>query len=312
MPDLTTIAAMQNQSPQQQKPTNPFDAGIARAIQSARESLSARTQEQTYNSLTKGINTTAAMLASQGEAPRRKGLWGNLASLAPAIGAGNNAYINAQEQASQQNEIEADKLLTYQMHEQERRAQEAGNLWNQDFHERQLEETIRRNKENAALQAALLAAKGPEQKSEAELKREDAAKAKAELKSNMSRFKNRLVELKELENAGKLKQSPQVGWFNNIQKEWPSLGLVPDLNEIQTEIDTEGKLAQDTLALIYNSNTDPRFKALPVPSASKSLRNNIVIIDRILNTLEGDDAHNNQPSNNQPPIDNRIKGKWFK
>ena len=90
---------------------NPYDVGVRKAIALSRESL-APTVEQTHASLNDALATFGAML-SQIKPGAQKGLFNNLASIAPAAFPAVQAYNKAQKEAREQNKILANEHQNY-------------------------------------------------------------------------------------------------------------------------------------------------------------------------------------------------------
>lgn len=121
---------------QQAAPYNPYNAGIAKAIEGARASLG-MSEDQSNKALRSGIATFGHNIGNQ---PRVSGFLQNLGQIGraalPAIGAYQNEEANAM---SENNQI-ANQILNRQAQEQARLAQEEERTWRRDIAERQFAE----------------------------------------------------------------------------------------------------------------------------------------------------------------------------
>lgn len=147
MDDLLAQQVMQQQ-PQmvanaqpQQEAYNPFNAGIQRAIQSARASL-AMTREQKEAALR---NSMLAMGNHISQEPVQKGFWHNVGAVARSLGPAVVGYDQAEQQAMQQNQDLAQRLIAYRQHEEAKQAQEEERQWKQRLAEDQFNEQKRQN-----------------------------------------------------------------------------------------------------------------------------------------------------------------------
>lgn len=124
---------------QGQAPYNPFDAGIKRAVESARQSLD-MTDKQQHKALRRGMLSFAQNMQQQ---PREKGFWNNFASIGRAAAPAMLAYDDEESNALAENQALSEKILAYQAAEQQRQALEEERQWKRDFAERQLGESVR-------------------------------------------------------------------------------------------------------------------------------------------------------------------------
>ncbi len=118
---------------------NPFDAGIQKAISSARESLG-MTAQQEDRALRGSMLTFADNMAQQ---PREKGFFNNFASVGRALSPAIQAHDQSEEAALTQNNALANQILAYQAAEQQRQAQQEERLWHRKHAENQLGEQRR-------------------------------------------------------------------------------------------------------------------------------------------------------------------------
>ncbi len=124
---------------QSQAPYNPFDSGIQKAIESARESLG-MTQKQQDNALR---NSMLAFAKANSEQPRERGFFNNFASIGKALNPALVQYGTDENAAIDQNNKLANQILDYQAQEQNRQAQEEERAWHRKHAEAQLAETKR-------------------------------------------------------------------------------------------------------------------------------------------------------------------------
>jgi hypothetical protein len=127
------------QAPQQQAPYNPFDAGISKAISSARESLG-MTDKQQEKALRRSMLTFGDNIAQQ---PKQKGFWNNFGSVGRALSPAIIAHDDAEDAAFTQNNALANQMLAYQAAEQKRQSQEEEKAWRRQHAEAQLGEQRR-------------------------------------------------------------------------------------------------------------------------------------------------------------------------
>lgn len=118
----------------QQAPSNPFDSGIRRAIDSARESLGMN-QEQKDIALRRGLFGFANKMSQQ---PVQKGFWNNFGAIGQAIGQGVNDYDVASEQAMMQNNALANQILQYNNLQQAQAAKAEQDAWKRKYMEDEL------------------------------------------------------------------------------------------------------------------------------------------------------------------------------
>jgi hypothetical protein len=120
-------------------PYNPFDGGVQKAIESARESLG-MTEKQQDKALRKSMLTFADRV---GQEPVKKGFWGNFGSIARSLGPAIGAYDEADTAAINENNNLANQILGYKAQEQARQAQAEERAWHRKHAEAQLGETRR-------------------------------------------------------------------------------------------------------------------------------------------------------------------------
>jgi hypothetical protein len=128
-----------NAMPQQQASSNPFDVGIKRAIESARESLG-MTEKQQDKALRRSMLAFGNNIAQQS---KQTGFWNNLGSAGRALAPAIMEYDNAEDVALKENNALANQILAYQAAEQQRQAQEEEKAWRRQHAEEQLAEQRR-------------------------------------------------------------------------------------------------------------------------------------------------------------------------
>ncbi len=118
---------------------NPFDAGIQKAISSARASLG-MTAEQEDRALRNSMLSFADNMSQQ---PRQKGFFNNFASAGRALSPAIQTYDQSEDAALAQNNALANQILAYQAAEQQKQAQQEERLWHRQHAENQLGEQRR-------------------------------------------------------------------------------------------------------------------------------------------------------------------------
>ena len=134
-----TGQSMQGAMPQQQAPYNPFDIGINRAIDSARQSLG-MTDKQQDKALRRSLLTFADNMSQQ---PKQRGFLNNFGSVSRALSPAIGAYDTAEEEALKGNNELANQILAYKAAEEAKQAQAEDRAWRRQHAESQLEETKR-------------------------------------------------------------------------------------------------------------------------------------------------------------------------
>lgn len=124
---------------QEQAPYNPFDLGIRRAIDSARESLG-MTEKQQDKALRRSL---LAFSQNMSQEPVQKGFLNNLGAVARSIGPAVGAYDMAEEEALNANNLLARQILAVKAQEEARQAQTEEREWRRQHAENQLAEQQR-------------------------------------------------------------------------------------------------------------------------------------------------------------------------
>lgn len=137
-PNNNSYSSQQGQG-QQQGSYNPFDAGISKAIASARESLG-MTQKQQDKALRSSMFAFANNMSQQ---PKQRGFFDNFASVGQALAPALSTYDQEEENALGQNNDLANQILKYQGQEQDRQYAAEQQAWQRQHAENQLAETQR-------------------------------------------------------------------------------------------------------------------------------------------------------------------------
>lgn len=127
------------QQPAQNSPYNPFDAGIQKAIASARQSLG-MTREQEEGAFNNALLSFGDAIA---QTPPEKGFFNNLVSAGRAISPALRAYDESENTALTQNQDLANQILKQHQLEQERQAKLEQTMWDRQHSINQLAETKR-------------------------------------------------------------------------------------------------------------------------------------------------------------------------
>lgn len=120
-------------------PSNPFDVGIQKAIESARESLG-MTQKQQDKALRSGMLAFANNMSQQ---PREKGFFNNFASVGKALSPAITTYDAEENAGINENNKLANQILHYQAAEEKKIADAEQRNWQRKHAESQLAEQVR-------------------------------------------------------------------------------------------------------------------------------------------------------------------------
>lgn len=115
---------------------NPFDTGISKAINSARESLG-MTQKQQDKALRSSMLAFANNIAG---APKQRGFFNNFASVGRALSPAISTYDQEENAALNENNALGNQILKHQAMEQDRQAQAEEQAWRRQHAEAQLDE----------------------------------------------------------------------------------------------------------------------------------------------------------------------------
>jgi len=139
--------ATQGVTPQGQA-YNPFDIGISRAVDSARQSLG-MTDKQQDKALRRSLLTFADNMSQQ---PKQRGFFNNFGSVSKALSPAIGAYDTAEDEALTQNNKLANEILQYKAAEEKKITDAEYNDWYKKHAEAQLAEQSRAHNMTAAYQ----------------------------------------------------------------------------------------------------------------------------------------------------------------
>lgn len=212
---------------QQIAANNPFDSGIRRAIDTARESLG-MTEKQQERALRRGLLNFAANI---GQTPREKGFFANFGAASRAAIPAMNEYDNAEIQANAENNVLANQILNYQ------KAQR-----HEDFEREKFTRLEELNKERLAEQQRYHDMKSAEQ--EAKLQAQNTTSPLGEDFIPLESKSERLMYSKDKKAAGEL-----LSELQSIEK---------DYNELKslTENDMVGPMTPYGIGKTANSAKD--------------------------------------------------------
>jgi hypothetical protein len=220
---------------------NPFDSGIRKAIESARQSLG-MTRDQENAALRRGMLTFANQI---GQAPRERGVAANIASIGRAMIPGMMEYDNYEQNALNSNNNLANQIISYQQQEAQRQAEEEQRQWQRQLQEQALNErkrstnlleTFRRDKLNQKSNDSEFAINNDlipiTSKSERLLYAKDR-KASGEILKELTHIKDEYENLKNITKDDLINpMSPYgIGTISNQIKDFA--GYITDNKELQ-------------------------------------------------------------------------------
>lgn len=253
--------AISQAMPQQQAPSNPFDVGIRRAIESARESLG-MTEKQQEKALRRSMLAFGQNIAEQ---PKQKGFWNNLGSAGRALAPAIMEYDNSEDQALTQNNALANQILAYQAAEEQRNAQAEERDWKRDFAERQFEEQKRGT--NLLDRFRNLSLENRSEKHGGDANDE-----------GLSKLLNTAEELVK-DSGNKGERSKLASTLNK----YSPLGY--RLNEKQSEINAVGDVLRGQLNKAWGYKNQAEFEHIPSISSDNSQEANLAIIKQLKSLL---------------------------
>jgi hypothetical protein len=124
-----------------QEPYNPFDIGISRAIESARESMG-MTSKQQDRAMRNSLLSFAQNMSQQ---PKEKGFLANFSAAGRALAPALNSYDQAEDEALTSNNAIANQILQQRAQEQARAVAGEDKLWQRQMAERQFGESVRQH-----------------------------------------------------------------------------------------------------------------------------------------------------------------------
>lgn len=125
--------------PKEAAPYNPFDLGIRRAIDSARESLG-MTEKQQDKALRRSLLAFGNNMSQQ---PVQKGFFNNFGAVARSLNPALSAYDESEEQSLTQNNNLANQILAYRAANEAKQAKAEEQQWRRQYAEKQLTEQQR-------------------------------------------------------------------------------------------------------------------------------------------------------------------------
>lgn len=245
-------------------PYNPFDAGISRAIEAARESLG-MTGKQQDRAMRNSILKFAEEVSS---GPRQKGFFANFAAAGKALGPAINTYDQEEEAALGANNALANQILQYQSKEQARASAEEESAWRRTMAEKQYDENVRQhnlleNFRNRSLEQQL-----------------ELAQAKADAKGEGGTKGELINTLNAAENL--IRESGGEGHRGRIARGLNK--VVPGgyrNNESQSAINTMGDILRGKLFNAWGYRNQAEFEHVPSISAENPPEVNLAIIKQL-------------------------------
>lgn len=264
---------------------NPFDVGISRAIESARQSLG-MTQKQQDKALRSSMLAFAQNMSQQ---PRERGFWNNFSSVGKALAPAISTYDQEEEAALGENNNLANQILQYQAAEKNRQAAEEERLWRRKLAEDQLGETrryhslmdnFRREKET-----------------------QNPISTSSHTKSNKS-HKGSNESLDKIFNYAEkiIGDYGNKGYRNRAER--IANNLLPggyNKDPEQSAIDTIGDVIKGQLFNAWGYRNQAEFEHVPTISSNNTPEVNKENLRQLKNLLLGVDT-----SNDQIPIDNDL------
>lgn len=127
--------------PPASEPYNPFDAGISKAIESARESMG-MTQKQQDRAMR---NSLLSFAQNMSQMPKEKGFLANFSAAGKALAPALTTYDEAEDEALTSNNAIANQILQQRAQEQARAVSAEDKMWQRQMAERQFNENVRQH-----------------------------------------------------------------------------------------------------------------------------------------------------------------------
>lgn len=118
---------------------NPFDSGIAKAIEQTRANLGLN-RDQQHRAINNGLLAFGNAIANE---PIQKGFFNNIGAVGRAMNPALSAYNTSEDKAIAENQNLANQILQHQRAERVLANTQEDKAWHRKFQERQLEETKR-------------------------------------------------------------------------------------------------------------------------------------------------------------------------
>lgn len=245
---------------------NPFDAGIQKAISSARTSLG-MTGQQEEAALRSSMLAFADSMAQQ---PREKGFLNNFAAIGRGLSPAIRAHDDAENAAFAQNNALANQILSYKAAEEQRLAQAEERLWHRQHAERQLGEQRRYHD---MMNERMSQGRGQSQEIPQE---KHADSSSSELSNILNSAEKFLTE--DLE-----KQETYRGRASNFLSGWTPGGYIP--TKQQAQVNAMGDILRGKLFNTWGYRNQAEFEHVPSISADNPPEVNLEIIKTLKNLL---------------------------
>lgn len=209
-------------------PLNPFDSGIRRAIDTARESLG-MTEKQQDRALRRGLLNFAANIS---QSPKQKGFFANFGSASRAAIPAMVEYDGAAANYEAENNALANQILAYQNQQKEALAKAEDQAWRRQLEEDKLAEMKRYHDLTADYQNAKLTAQNQPNVSplgdnfapiESKTERTNYSKVKqstGEVLGDLQEIKTQFANLQDLTKGDLINpMNPYIGSYANSAKD---------------------------------------------------------------------------------------------
>jgi hypothetical protein len=261
------------------EPYNPFDAGIGRAIESARESMG-MSRKQQDRAMRNSLLSFAQNMSQQ---PKEKGFFANFANAGKALAPALNAYDEAEDEALTSNNALATQILQQRAQEQNRLTSDDDRMWKRQMAEKQFNESVRQHNLLDNFRERSLTGRGH-------------AAEQEERGHGMSSADEGLYKL--------LDESERIIREQGDKSQRGRLGRIAgkvlpggyQLNEEQSTINTLGDILRGKLFNAWGYKNQAEFEHVPSISADNPPEVNLAII-RQLKQMLGGYTNNMNPGN---------------
>lgn len=254
-----------------QEPYNPFDIGISRAIESARESMG-MTQKQQDRAMR---NSLLSFAQNIGQQPKEKGFLANFSAAGRALAPALNAYDEAEDEALTSNNAIANQILQQRAQEQSRLTAEDDKVWQRQMAEKQFGENVRQHNLLDNFRNKSLEGRG----------QFGAQEGSGGMSPEDQKLYNFLDESERIiREQGDKSQRGRLGRIAG--KVLPG-GY--QLNEEQSTINTLGDILRGKLFNAWGYRNEAEFKHVPSISADNPPEVNLAIIRQLKQMLGGYD-----------------------
>jgi hypothetical protein len=266
--------------PSQQERRNPFDSGIRKAIEAARESLG-MTDKQQDKAMRRGMLAFGANMSQQ---PKRRGLLANFGSVSQALTPALLEHDAVEDQSLQQNNTLANQILAHQAAEDTRAAQAEDKAWQKQFAREKFD--FQKELSNRQL--------GEQQRHHGliETAKQEKAKGKESIaeqkEGNVSNVLN--VAEKTLQDLGE--EGFRGRTTRVIDKFLPGgVYITPE----QAEVNTIGNMLKGSLFNYFTYRNQAEFENLPKVSADNPPEVNKAIIAKIKQLIKKQEQEHSSP-----------------